>query len=722
MSKDLILEIGTEEVPAGFIPKALDSLAGTLRKLLEEARLDHGGLRKLGTPRRLALVVEGLGERQPDATVEARGPKKDAAFDPDGKPTKALEGFCRGKGVDVKDIETRETDKGEYVYAVKHIEGRDTAEILPGILEKTVSREYFPKSMRWGDHDVSFARPVHWLLAVFGGAPVEFSYGHLTSANVTYGHRFLSEGAIEVAGVKDYVKKLEENHVIVDPAKRKELITKGLDQAAREAGGEVLPDPGLLEEVTYLVEEPVVVKGSFEREFLELPRDVVVNAMREHQRYFSVVDGAGRLLPNFLTVAGTKAKNPDTVRKGNERVLRARLNDAKFYFEKDVSVPLTEWAEKLKGVVFQAKLGTSYEKVTRFTELALNLGKRAGFSEPVKSGEGPEDFLKEGMNPAEYDPGKVDPGFYSKLVLGRAAVLAKADLVTGMVGEFPSLQGVMGSVYARRSGEAEAVATAIYEHYLPTGAGGELPASVPGALVSIADKLDTICGCFGIGLKPTGTADPYALRRQALGIISIILDKGFSIPLDEMVDLSLDILSEKMTEKRAAARDEVLEFFKERLRNMLLGEGLSFDAVDAVLSAPWYDLADAVKRVKALEGFKEHPARPSLVTAFKRVSNILKKTTLPAKEPDPGLFTDKGEKSLWKTSSEIAPVIDEHWKKGDYEKVFEVLASIKDSIDEFFDETMVMVDDDQTRTNRLLLLSYVRNLYYKIADLSRLSG
>ncbi len=731
MSKDLLLEIGTEEIPAGFVPRGMRSMEETLAKRLEAARLEFTGMRTFGTPRRLAVVVEGLVEKQPDSTDEVKGPRLSAAYDAEGKPTKALEGFMRSQGVGPDEVKTARTDKGEYVYIVKHSKGAPTEEILPGILAETVSLDCFAKSMRWGAHDITFARPVHWMVALYGGKTVPFSYGHVTSGSASRGHRFLGAtkgdakvgprpAVVEITGADAYAGSLADNFVIADPAERRKLITEGLEAAAKDAGGRIIPDEGLVEEVSFLVEYPVVVRGSFDKEFLKLPRQVVVNAMREHQRYFSVVDDSGALLPCFLTVANTKAADMDVVRRGNERVLRARLSDAMFYFEKDLAVPLTRRAEELKGVVFQAKLGTSYEKVERFTALALTVGARLGFSDPAGDGDTAADYLGESYNPAQYDSASVDPKLYSRYVLGRSAVLAKADLVSGMVGEFPKLQGTMGSVYAERSGEVPEVATAIYEHYLPTSAGGELPASITGAIVSIADKTDTICGCFGIGQRPTGAADPYALRRSALGIISIIIDKGFELPLDELVTRSVELVGDKLTGDAGETVSAVLEFFKERFRNMLLTEGLAFDSIDSVLSAPWYELADAATRVRAIEGFKGHPACTSLVTSFKRVSNILKDTEAGA-TPDPALFENDVERKLFETSERISPVIEKAASAGDYGTLFETLASIKDDIDAFFDHVMVMVDDERVRANRLALLSGVRALYFRTADLSRLA-
>ncbi|MBI1912417.1 MAG: glycine--tRNA ligase subunit beta [Deltaproteobacteria bacterium] len=728
MPKDLIFEIGTEEIPAGFIPKALNSLEAILKKNLEASRIGFDEVRTLGTPRRLSLIIKNLSDKQPDISTEVKGPQLKAAFDANGNPTNALLGFVKSQGVDIKNLKTVKTEKGEWVYFDKFVKGGETSAILPEILKNTISQDFFSKSMRWNVYDVSFARPVHWILALYGGKPVDVSYGPVKSAPYTYGHRFLAEKdpatsrlkPIEVTGVESYIENLRAAYVIPDPEERKKIIIKGLEASAREVGGTLVPDDNLLEEVTYLVEYPVVLRGSFSEEFLKIPRDVVTNAMREHQRYFTIIDSKGGLMPYFLTVANTLAKDMDVVRKGNERVLRARLNDAKFYYELDVKKKLVDRVENLKGVVFQAKLGTSYEKVERFTELAVYIGSKVGFSKPLEEGEKASDFLSDSFNPAAFDSKNTDPGLYSKFVVGRAAILAKADLTSGVVGEFPKLQGIMGSVYAKKSGEADEVAVAIYEHYLPNVSGGALPASLPGAIVSIADKTDTIAGCFSVGLIPTGAQDPYALRRQALGIIATILDKSLSLRLNELVDEAIRLVGKKATRDKAEIKSNILEFFKERLKNQLLTQGLSFDSIDAVLSAPWFDIVDAVNRVKALEGFKKHPACPSLVTAFKRVSNILKGADFEGKRPQEALFKEAEEAALYKVSSEIAPLIEGYWAKGDYEKVFETLASIKDKIDAFFDKVMVMAEDADIRQNRLILLDSIRSLYFKIADLSKL--
>ncbi len=735
MAKDLIFELGSEEIPAGFIKSALAALAASLQKGFTEGGLEYGQIRTLGTPRRLTVIVEGLEEKEPDRRVESRGPSIKAAYDKDGNPTRALEGFARGSGVKASDLKVVKDDKGEYLYAVKEVKGRKTAELLPELLCGVIGALSFPKAMRWADYDMTFARPLHWILAVYGGKTVSFNHGHIESGNVTFGHRFIARGAgkaIKIKTVGDYLDKLKDNLVIADIDERRMVILDGIAREAEGAGGVVLEDKGLVEEVVNLVEYPVVIRGSFEEEYLELPAQIIINAMREHQRYFSVQakdgveakDGYG-LLPAFITVANTRVKDEAVVRSGNERVLRARLSDAKFYFDKDIATPLTDKVQALKGVVFQAKLGSSYEKIERFTRLALYIGRYIEWCDALDDTTGLNDFLKDkkaGSGIKASSGNKADSGNKAgrRYLLGRAAMLAKADLVSGVVGEFPSLQGVMGAEYARRGGEDEEVATAIGEHYLPSSAGGKLPESTVGAIISIADKLDTIAGCFGVGLIPTGAADPYALRRAALGIIRIVLDKGWSLALDGLVTKAVALVGDKLTKDAGETEAAVLEFIKERFRNYLKGEGLQHDSIDAVLSTEWFDIADGVKRIRALEKFKQHPACESLVVSFKRVSNILKGQDALGGLPTPDIFEDDGERALFDLYSKIAPTIRKAEKDGDYELVFERLASIKEVIDKFFDEVMVMAEDEKLRRNRLILLGSIRDLYLPVADLSKL--
>ncbi len=714
---DLLFEIGTEELPAGYIAPALSRYEQALARNLRAARLSYGEIRSYGTPRRLVFVVRGLPRLQADHSLEVTGPRVEAAYDGSGRPTKALIGFARAQGVAVDDIRRLKSKKGEVVLATKKIRGEGTATLLPAILEKTMKEEVFPKSMRWGTSDVTFARPVRRLLAIFMGKGLDLVFGDVRSNTFTVGHRFIGDTAPEeVEGPETFFSVLEKKKVLVDQARRKEIIRKGLAHKAAEVGGSVLEDASLTEEVVWLVEYPVVIRGTFEEEFLELPREIIINAMRSHQRYFSVLGAGGELLPYFITVANTPAPSMDKIIHGNERVLRARLNDARFYYDKDRAIPLASFVEGLKSVVFQDRLGTSYEKVLRFTRLALYLGQRAGLI--PDGGEGPEDFLRDDKNPALASA--TDEAARLRLVIGRAAMLSKADLLSGVVGEFPDLQGVMGGIYARLGGEDEAVARAIEEHYRPTSSGGALPETTAGTIVSMADKLDTIAGFFAIGKVPTGGVDPYALRRSAIGIINMLIETGLDIPLDEAVEEALTIQGGKICADIGGVKEVVLDFFGERLRNKLLAEGLSFDSVDAVLATKWYDISDAVDRVRAIEDFKGNPVATDLAVSFKRVSNILKGFEPSGREPESALFTEEAEKGLATAIEALSPKIEALRAEGDYSGLFETLASIKPDIDRFFDDVMVMVDDEKVRTNRLLLLSRARGLFIEVADISRL--
>ncbi|RLB07319.1 MAG: glycine--tRNA ligase subunit beta, partial [Deltaproteobacteria bacterium] len=509
MKKGMLLEVGTEEIPSLFIPKALDAMKEILKNEMDAQRVDYGEIKAVGTPRRLALFAE-LEQRQRPLEKERLGPPKNVAFDTQGRPTKAALGFAQREGVRVDDLEIVHTGKGEYLCVRKQEAGRQTREILSEVLPRLIASIPFPKSMRWSDLELRFARPIHWILALFDAEVVPFTMENLTSASFTRGHRFLHPDLIEVKGFKDYLEGLRQASVVVDPEERRELIRRRVREAAQKVGGRPLEDEDLLEEITYLVEYPVAICGRFDNGYLDLPKEVLITAMQQHQRYFPVVDGQGRLLPYFVAVSNIMARDMEVVREGNERVLRARLADAQFFFQEDQKVPLEQRVQELKGVIFQAKLGTSYEKVIRIRELALRLAEELA----------PED----------------------KEVVARGAYLCKADLVTEMVGEFPHLQGVMGREYALRSGEDPAVAQVIFEHYLPRFAGDALPSTKAGDMVSIADKLDTIIGCFGVGLIPTGASDPFALRRQALGIIHIILDKGYTISLQKMITMALESL------------------------------------------------------------------------------------------------------------------------------------------------------------------------------------
>jgi glycyl-tRNA synthetase beta chain len=687
MSKELLLEIGAEEIPAGFVPKALASLEEMARKEFEAARLSFDQINTLGTPRRLTLVVRGLPTVQPDAEITATGPSKKAAFDSEGKPTKAAEGFARGQGVAVTALQIISTDKGDYLAVTKQETGRPTHELLAEILPRLVAGIPFKKSMRWADLDIRFARPVHWIVSLFDGIPVPFNFGPIQSGNTSRGHRFMANSTFPVRDFTHYLEECERHFVIVDQERRKEIIRKETHRVAKTTGGHLLPDEALLDEITYLVEYPSAVIGSIPSEFLVVPKEVLITSMRSHQRYFSVVDESGTLLPYFITVPNTLAEDPSVVVKGNERVLRARLSDARFFFDEDRKVRLETRVESLKNVVYQQKLGTSYEKMERFKTLA--------------------EFLADQLQPAV------------KQQTSRAAFLCKADLVSGMVGEFPEVQGIMGREYALYDGEPVEVAIAIAEHYLPTQAGGELPRSDSGAFVSLADKLDTLCGCFGVGLIPTGAADPYALRRATIGMISIILDKGYRLSLSAVISRSLDLLAAKLTRPRDEVQRDVLEFFRGRFIN-LLGNAYPVDVVEAAASAGFDDLTDCAERIRALDSFRQRDDFQPLTVAFKRVCNIVKEGVDAA--VDPALFRDEAEHTLYRVVQETKTATHDKINRHQYLEALSDIAGLKWAVDAFFDAVMVMAEDLPVRTNRLALLTSINRLFGKIADFSRLAA
>ncbi len=686
--KELLLEIGTEEIPAGFIPQAMIDLESLAQKELEASRIDFNGIKTHGTPRRLVLVIESVLEKQRDEETRKIGPSKQAAFDEKGNPTKAAIGFAKGQSVPVESLTLIQTEKGEYVCAVKKEPGRLTSELLSSLLPKWILSIPFQKSMRWADVPIRFVRPIHWILALFGEEVVPFEVGNIRSGNVTYGHRFMHSGPIPVKDFKSYLQKTREALVIVDPLERKKRIEDEMIREGAKVSGRVVKDEEILNEVNFLVEYPVAFCGTFDHHFLSLPREILIHSMKEHQRYFPVLDDHGSLLPHFVCISNIQPKNRDLVVKGNEKVLRARLSDAAFFFEDDLKISLEKRVEQLKKVVFQAKLGTSYEKVMRFRELALWMAER------------------------------IDPKW--REAVERTTLLCKADLVTGMVGEFPKLQGIVGREYARLSQEKPEVAEAIYEHYLPNFAGDRLPSTPVGDIVSIADKMDTIVGCFGVGLVPTGTADPFGLRRQALGILRIILEKKYSISLRGLIEESEKQLKEKMERPIEQVKEEVLDFFRVRYQNFLLDKGYPFDVIEAVISKTFDELLDIQHRIDALRAAREWKDFESIVIGFKRAMNILKGLVSRGKI-NPPLFSEPVEKHLYQSFLEakekIAPLLNQR----DYEAVLLEMTHMKKPIDDFFDGVMVMVEDEEVRNNRLALLDEIGKLFLRIADFSKLS-
>ncbi len=686
MSNELLLEIGTEEIPAAFIPKALQDLSSMIRRAFAEERISFGQVQVFGTPRRLCLTVVEVAEKQEDQVIEKLGPARRVSFDAEGNPTKAALGFAKSSGVEISELGTRQTDKGEYLCIRKSITGQKTASLLPELLTRLISSLSFKKSMRWGNLDFRFARPIHWILALYGGEGIPFRIGNIESATESRGHRFLSPEAFPVSNLREYLAGTREHFVIIDPEERKRIILEEARQAAAAVSGRVLENDALLETVTYLVEYPTIVRGSFDESYLSLPKEVLITSMMSHQKYFPVVDGEDRLLPYFITVNNTLARDPAVVTRGNEKVIRARLSDARFFFEEDRKVPLENRVEGLQQVVFHTLLGTSYEKVERFRKLAAAIADQ------------------------------IDPSLKSRI--DRAALLAKADLDTQMVGEFSELQGIMGREYALLAGEDPTVARAIYEHYLPLTAGGALPQTQEGAIVGIADKMDSIVGFFGVNLVPTGTADPYALRRQALGIINIILEKRYPLMLEALVDQSLSILEGKLKRSVEETRKEVLEFFRGRLENLLIAQGHPHDVVNAVLAAGFSDLVQVGRKIEAMETFKTHPAYEPLAVAFKRAGNILKE--FGNGRIDPALFSAAEEVQLHSAFEAAQAEVITALAKDDYPSALMELAALREPIDRFFGAVMVMAEEENIRFNRLSLLEAIFSLFRKIADFSKI--
>ncbi|SHE62195.1 glycyl-tRNA synthetase beta chain [Desulfofundulus australicus DSM 11792] len=687
---DFLLEIGVEEIPARFLNPALEQLKELAQNLLRENRLSFKEIKTFGTPRRLVLYVYDLAGVQESLVQEVKGPAVKVAFNQAGEPTRAALGFAKSQGVDVSQLVVKNLGPVEYVFAVKRQEGRPAGEVLADICPAIISGLHFPKPMRWGTLEVRFARPIRWLVALYGDQVIDFSYAGLRSGRVTYGHRFLSEGPLEIPHAGKYFEVMERGKVVVDPGQRREMIWNQVKELAAGAGGQVLPDEELLAEVTNLVEYPVALCGSFDESFLQLPAEVLVTPMREHQRYFPVRDARGKLLPRFIAVSNGNRDHLDTIRAGNEKVLRARLTDAAFFWKEDQAVPLARRVEALKKVVWQESLGSVYDKVERLINLSRYLARVFAVGEKEL-----EQVL-------------------------RAAYLAKADLVTNMVYEFPELQGVMGREYALVSGEDPAVAQAIYEHYLPRFSGDELPVTTPGRVLSLADKMDTLVGCFAIGIEPTGSQDPYGLRRQALGICHICLAGELVLPLQDFIGQAYEQYRGRVELKleKEQVISHLLDFFAQRLRGILTERGLSYDTVEAVLAAGFDDPTGVWQRARAVEVFKTEPHFEAVLTAFTRAHNLSRKHDSTA--VDPALLAHPAEAALYKKLNEVREKVAGQLMARDYRAALAAMASLRPVVDEFFDAVMVMVDDEKIRNNRLGLLKGVANLALDVADLSKL--
>lgn len=698
MDNDLLLEIGTEEIPARFIPAAIQIIRDCAEGLFKENRIHVEDVIVYATPRRLTLIVKDLSDFQENITTKVFGPPKGVAYDNQGNPTRAAMGFAKGQGVDVSLLKIESTDKGEYAYVEKHEKGKKTMDILSSLLEELLVSVNFPKSMRWNDTRVRFARPVRWILAFFGKESLNIRFAGLQSGKVTYGHHFMKPASITVKGVDDYLQQLENNFVIIDQTRRQKLIEEQIIEISIEKGGRVITDKELLEEITFLVEYPLAICGRFDETYLTIPKDVLITVMKEHQRCFSLEDEKGNLLPYFIAISNTIPKNIDVVRNGYERVISARLSDARFFFDEDCKKRLETHTEKLKQVVFMGRLGTMWDKVQRLIKLSGQLTLLLV---------GPQ------ISPPQISLPKISP------VVQKAASLSKADLMTEMVGEFPELQGIMGREYAIRQGEVDDVARAIFEHYLPRFSGDILPSSQAGKVLAIADKIDNIVGCFGIGNIPSGSFDPYALRRQALGILNILITGKHLVSLKEIIKKAISVYGDMIEEGRyKEILYGILEFFMERFNTLLVTEGYRYDCVRAALSAGLDDPFDAFLRICALDRFRQGPEFESLIISFKRVMNIIPPDFIGELKEE--FFKENAERKLYEAFRGIRDKVLQEKDRRDYEKAFALISELKPQIDLFFDMVLVMDKDMVLRNNRLSLLNELKGLFLTLADFTQI--
>ncbi len=685
MKNYLLFEIGVEELPARYVNSAMDQLKTNIVKSFNENRITFDEVNVYSTPRRLTVIVNNICEKQSDLEEEVKGPAKRIAVDAEGNYTKPLLGFMKSKGIKEEDLYFKQVGKEEYAFGKIKQDGQLTSEVLKSILPEAIKSMTFPKAMRWGGKNMRFIRPIRWMVCILNDSVLDIELEGIVSSNTTKGHRFLGESEFEVNTLNEYLTKLEENFVILNQDERKELIKKQCDDVAKSLGGEIEFDEELLEEVTHLVEYPTAFYGEFDEDYAKLPKEVVITPMKQHQRYFPVLKD-GKLLPNFIAVRNGDSHRIDNVKKGNEKVLEARLADALFFYKEDTKKSLESYIEKLKTVVFQAKLGTVYDKSLRIEKLANDILEKLNETD-IK-----EDTL-------------------------RAAKLCKADLVTGMVFEFTELQGVMGREYAKVSGENENVAEAIFEHYLPRFAGDILPATKSGIVLSIADKLDSIAGFFAIGIQPTGSQDPYALRRQALGIINILMDNNLDISLRELVSLTLDNYSFIEFDKDEVL-NQIMEFFKDRIKNLFRDLGIRYDVIDAILSSNIDDIADMYARAKALNSWIDKGELVEMLTAFNRVATLAEKAE--TNEVNINLMREEAEFNLYQQFQEISSNVEHLLANKEYTKALDAFASLRPAIDNMFDSVMIMDKDEAIKNNRLAILKQIYDIMLNICDLSKI--
>ncbi|HIF9206046.1 TPA: glycine--tRNA ligase subunit beta [Photobacterium damselae] len=684
--RNFLIELGTEELPPKALRTLAEAFAANFEAELKAADLAHNGIEWFAAPRRLALKVNALAENQPDKIVEKRGPAITSAFDADGNPTKAAQGWARGNGITVEQAERLVTDKGEWLLFKQEVKGQEAKALLPELAANALAKLPIPKPMRWGDKETQFIRPVKTLTMLLGDELVEGTILGVDSARTIRGHRFMGESEFTIDNADQYPAILEERgKVMADYEARKAIIVADAQKAAQEVGGIADLDDELVEEVTSLVEWPVVLTASFEEKFLAVPAEALVYTMKGDQKYFPVYDAEGNLVPKFIFVSNLISKDPSQIIAGNEKVVRPRLADAEFFFNTDRKRPLIDRLPQLETAIFQQKLGTIKDKTDRITELAGFIAAKID---------------------ADVDNAK------------RAGLLSKCDLMTSMVFEFTDTQGVMGMHYARHDGEAEEVALALNEQYMPRFAGDELPSTGVSAAVAMADKLDTLVGIFGIGQAPKGS-DPFALRRAALGVLRIIVEKGYNLDLVELVAKAHELYGDKLSNDNVES--DVIEFMLGRFRAWYQDEGFSVDVIQAVLALHPTKPADFDQRVKAVSHFRELDAAESLAAANKRVGNILAKFDgeLPA-QWDNALLVEDAEKTLAADIAAMQATLEPAFAAGNYQQALTELASLREPVDAFFDNVMVMADDEKLKVNRLTMLNALRNMFLQVADISLL--
>ena len=683
---ELFLEIGAEEIPSRFMGLALDYLKEEIPAFLKKNKIASSEPSIMGSPRRLVIAFDEVSYQQKDVVETHFGPNFKLAYDEDGNPTKAAIGFARGKGIEPSQLTLQKTPKGEVVCAQVKKTGQPTTAILNDFFPTLISNIPFPKKMRWGTREIPFVRPLHWIVALFDSKPLNFSYGGITCADTSRGHRFMRSDFFQVKGMSDYLKSCDKHFLMIDPIARKKSIVDQVTSLANEVNGIAQLDPELLEEVNYLIEYPFAIRGNFEKKFLKLPHELLITSMKHHQKYFPLKNKNGDLLPHFVTISNVQPGPGGEILHGNERVLRARLEDARFFFDEDRKRKLEDFVELLKDVTFQKALGTSYEKVNRVVALT--------------------EFLA-----AEVCPEKIK-------LSSRAAWLCKADLVTQMVYEFPELQGIMGGYYANYSEEDPEVAIGIKEHYRPAFSGDSPPSTSVGAIVSIADKIDTILGCISVGLIPTGSEDPYGLRRHSLGIIQIITNQNWQISLDTLIQKGLNLLKDKTKLTSSEVHIHTQALFSQRCKTILNSEKYPYDAVDAVLSANIDSLVDVRHKVVALSNLKKQPYFEPLAITFRRVVSILNEES--DGDIQTSLLKESAEKKLYDEYMRIKQPVETYLSKKQFSLALEEIVEIKEAVDEFFEHVMVMTKEDSLRKNRLCLLKHISLLFSNIADFSKI--